>query len=42
MVSSKMCSYGLRKTNVTKDLCLKVGYYTAKVFSAVQIEDEDF
>ena len=45
-VSSEMCSYGLRKFNVRKDLHLinerlKMGSYTAKVFSAVRIEDED-
>ena len=45
-VSSEMCSYGLRKFNVRKDLHLinvrlKMGFYTAKVFSAVRIEDED-
>ena len=45
-VSSEMCSYGLRKTNVRKDLSLiherlKMGSYTAEVFSAVRIEDDD-
>ena len=45
-VSSEMGSYGLRKTSVRKDLRLiherlKMGSYTAKVFSAVRIEDED-
>ena len=45
-VSSEMCSYGLRKTNVRKDLRLtherlKMGSYTAEVFSDVRIEDED-
>ena len=45
-VASEMCSYGLRKFNVRKDLHLinerlKMGSYTAKVFSAVRIEDGD-
>ena len=45
-VSSEMCSYGLHKFNIRNDLHLinehlKMGSYTAEVFSAVQIEDED-
>ena len=45
-VSSEMCSYGLRKTTIRKDIHLihkrlKMGFYTAEVFSAVRIEDED-
>ena len=45
-VSSEMCSYGLRNFNVRKDLHVinqrqKMGSYTAEVFSAVWIEDED-
>ena len=45
-VSSEMCSYGLQKFNVRNDLHLinehlEMGSYTAEVFSAVRIEDED-
>ena len=45
-VSSEMCSYGLQKFNIRNDLHLinehlKMGSYTAEVFSAVRIEDED-
>ena len=44
--NSEMCSYGLRKTTIRKDIHLihkrlKMGFYTAEVFSAVRIEDED-
>ena len=46
MVPSEMCSYGLQKFDVINDLHLinehlKMGSYTAEVFSAVQIKDED-
>src|SRR4029434_4110314 len=45
-VSSEMCSYGLQTFNVRNDLHLinehlKMGSYTAEVFSVVRIEDEN-